>query len=228
MPKPTLAYDDFELEFYEQVKESYLDDCLSKAWFRMGAFMISCAAVSIDNMPSNAYWLRYNIAAIELSKSSKKILAKNKKFDIEIKAYKPTRALKHLYQKYYLDRDFDLYDKLEATTDDPNRRIFDTYVIIIKDQNKIIAAGIFDIGQESVAAIRNFYDPEYAKYSLGKYLILVLYQYCLQRNIKWLYPGYITTRYTKFDYKLFLDPKATEMFLYESKLWVAYQQEQIQ
>jgi arginine-tRNA-protein transferase len=222
MPEKKFEYNDFDLEYHMEVKAGKLDEWLAKAWFRTGAYLLTCTSICIDKKPSNAHWLRYNAPAITLSRSSKKILAKNKHFQYIIKPYKVTKALKVVYNKYYAYRNIQMFSDLELVTDDPDRDIFDTFVILIKDQKKIIAAGIFDRGTESVAAIKNFFDPLYHQYSLGKYLILLLHQYCLQHHIKWIYPGYIVPHYSKFDYKLFLDKKATEMYLYEAQTWVNY------
>ncbi|MEJ7659632.1 MAG: hypothetical protein WKG07_08390 [Hymenobacter sp.] len=42
----------------------------------------------------------------------------------------------------------------------------------VRAEGHLIAAGIFDQGTRSLAGIVNFYDPDYRKYSLGKYLML--------------------------------------------------------
>jgi leucyl-tRNA---protein transferase len=222
MPEKIFEYKDFELEYHMEVKAGTLDDWLAKAWFRAGPYLLTCATLYIDQKPSNAHWLRYNVPAITLSRSSKKIWGKNRHFQYCIQPYKETKALKILYKKYYAYRNISMFSELEYITDDPDRAIFDTFVILVKDQKKIIAAGIFDLGTDSVAAIKNFFDPLYHQYSLGKYLILLLHQYCVEHHIKWIYPGYLVPHYSKFDYKLFLDKKATEMYLYEEQSWINY------
>ena len=86
----------------------------------------------------------------------------------------------------------------------------------------LIAAGILDRGRRAIAGIINFYDPAYKKYGLGKYLVLLKYFYCVQQNIPWYYPGYYSPTYPKFDYKLFLDKNATEVFRREQQDWLPY------
>jgi arginine-tRNA-protein transferase len=222
MPISKLAFTEYDIDLFDNVKGQVLDDLLAEGWYRMGALMHSCETLKVDNTVSNVFWLRYNVNAIILGKSSRRIIRLNKNFSYEIKPYKITKQLNNLFHLYFLNVNFDMFNSLEAATNDPERKIFDTYVIQIKDGNKLIAAGIFDIGENSIAAIRNIYDPLYSKYSLGKYLMILAYQFCVKNTIKWFYPGYIIKGYPKFDYKLFLDKKATEIYIYDLKQWKPY------
>ena len=92
-----------------------------------------------------------------------------------------------------------------------NNLLFDSMIIEIRDSSKLIGAGIFDQGSNAIAGIKNIYHPEYKKYSLGKYLIWLKYQYCLHQNIKWYYPGYFAPANPKFNYKIDFDKNATEV-----------------
>ena len=224
MPRTDFYLDDFDIEFIETVKEAVLDEYLAKGWYRMGALMHITNTVGANGKILPVKWIRYDVDAVALNRSKRKILDKNKNFTVTIKPYRTTKQLEQLFIKYFVSITFDMCPDLEDATNDPECKIFDTYVIQIKDGSKLIAAGIFDIGKESVAAIRNFYDPEYKKHSLGKYLMLLTYQYCLTHGIKWFYPGYIIPGYPKFDYKLFLDKQATEIYSVKDKKWMAYLQ----
>jgi arginine-tRNA-protein transferase len=104
---------------------------------------------------------------------------------------------------------------------DTSNILFDSKLIEVRDGGKLIAAGIFDQGSATIAGIKNIYHPEYKKYSLGKYMILLKYQYCLQQGIKWYYPGYFAPENPKFNYKIDFDKNATEVCLPpEKKQWI--------
>ena len=100
--------------------------------------------------------------------------------------------------------------------------VFDSYVIEVRDGEKLIAAGIFDNGDESIAGIMNFYDPEYRRQSPGKYLMLLKTEYARQQQKAYYYPGYIVGNYPKFDYKLFTCQPATEVFDDLANQWVPF------
>ena len=68
----------------------------------------------------------------------------------------------------------------------------------------------------------NFYHPDYKKFSLGKYLMLIKIQYALQAEKKLYYPGYIVHNYPRFDYKLFVDSNAAEIYIPERQGWFPY------
>jgi arginine-tRNA-protein transferase len=105
--------------------------------------------------------------------------------------------------------------------------VFDTYVVEVRDENKLIAAGIFDNGSQSIAGIMNFYDPAYRKQSLGKFLMLMKINYARQQRKAYYYPGYLVNDYPKFDYKLFPCQSATEVFDANSGTWFPFSWETI-
>ena len=72
--------------------------------------------------------------------------------------------------------------------------IFDTWVVDVRADGQLIAAGIFDQGTRSLAGIVNFYDPDFRKYSLGKYLMLCKLNYAQRQNLAYYYPGYLVAR----------------------------------
>ena len=95
-------------------------------------------------------------------------------------------------------------------------------MIEIRTGSNLIAVGYFDLGKNSITGILNFYDPDYKKYSLGKYLILQKIDYAAANSIAFYYTGYLSTAISKFDYKLFPDPGAIEVLLPVEKQWVPY------
>lgn len=222
MVKEEITLGDYDLEFEDHFKGDVLDEYLERGWFRMGAMIHTCDHFLKGKKKVPVYWLRYSIPHITLGKKAKKIERINGDFDVEIKPYKIDSQIKSLYLKYYQHCGLDMHPNLEASTNDPERIVYDTYVIKIRHGRKLIAAGLFDVGKNSVAGIKNIYHPDYCKYSLGKCLMILTYRFCKVNNIEWYYPGYVVPGKTKFDYKLFLDPGATEMYLYDAAQWIKY------
>ena len=101
---------------------------------------------------------------------------------------------------------------------------FNTEVIKITDKNELIAAGLFDKGSNSISGAMNFYNPEYRKFSLGKYLMLEKINYCLRNGIEYYYVGNIVPGIPKLDYKLFVDKNAVEVYDMTTGNWVPYQE----
>jgi arginine-tRNA-protein transferase len=84
----------------------------------------------------------------------------------------------------------------------------------------LIASGFFDLGRQSAEGITSFYDPEYKKYSLGKYLIYQKINYCRALGLKYFYPGYFVPGYRFFDYKLSIGRASLEYLQVTTGKWL--------
>ena len=80
--------------------------------------------------------------------------------------------------------------------------VFNTYEVEVYDGDRLVAMSYFDIGERSMASLIGIYHPDYAKYSLGKYTMLLELQHALDSDYQFYYPGYIFSEPSIFDYKL--------------------------
>jgi arginine-tRNA-protein transferase len=205
-----------------QIKGEVLDMYLSAGWYRYGNKIFTIDFFTENEKLYQVYWLRYNVLKLKLSDSNQKILNKNKLFNYKIIPFQNSIELEALHSLYLEKIDFVTISSIEELMEDINGSVYNSMLIEIREENKLIGAGIFDYGKNSIAGIKNIFHPEYKKYSLGKYLMLLKYQYCLQQNIKWYYPGYFAPGHKKFDYKLTIDADATEVCLIDNRQWVSY------
>ena len=205
-----------------QIKGEVLDMYLSAGWYRYGNKIFTIDFFTENEKLYQVYWLRYNVLKLKLSDSNQKILNKNKLFNYKIIPFQNSIELEALHSLYLEKIDFVTISSIEELMEDVNGSVYNSMLIEIRDENKLIGAGIFDYGKNSIAGIKNIFHPEYKKYSLGKYLMLLKYQYCLQKKIKWYYPGYFAPGHKKFDYKLTIDADATEVCLIDNRQWVSY------
>lgn len=102
------------------------------------------------------------------------------------------------------------------------KTIFSTFEVCVYDEKKLIAVGIFDLGEKSAEGITCFYDHEYGKFSLGKYLMYLKMDYCKSLGYEYFYPGYFAPGYPLFDYKLDLRKKALEYFDFVKQEWLPF------
>ena len=214
--------DEFDVELLDSVKGEILDYYLAKGWYRMGMYVFTTAIVQTEEATFPVYWLRYSTPQILLNKSNLALLKKNKHFTVSYQPLILTKELEDLHTAYYHSINFETSPNLQEFIFEPGREIFDTHVIEIREAGKLIAAGIFDKGKDSIAGIRIFFHPDYKKYSPGKYLILLKCNFCRLHRINWYYPGYFSPNYPKFDYKLFVDKNSTEVFIPVENTWIAY------
>ena len=195
------------------MKGSALDLCLSRGYFRMQQDIFTCQFVFFEDMFYSVHWLRIALANVTYGKKQLRLLRINEKFSVEIKPLVLSAELEALYAIYRNSINFDAPESVEACLlGGARHNSFDTYVIEIRDENRLIAAGIFDNGLRTIAGIMNFYHPDYRKQSLGKYLMLLKINHARIQQKMYYYPGYIVKDYPKFDYKLFACEAATEVF----------------
>lgn len=193
-----------DIYFPQQLSGEELDEYLMKGWYRMGPIIFSTNHIVYDNQLYSVYWLRYDLRKIKPGKRQQKIITNNSKFSIEIKPLLITEELEALYSLYASSLSFQASPSLSHFLyDEGQSAVFDTDIIEIRDNNTLVAAGIFDKGNQSIAGIINFYHPDYKKYSLGKYLMLLKINHAKTLGKTWYYPGYIIYGNPKFDYKLF-------------------------
>ena len=214
--------ENFLIQKVSSIKGELLDIYLAAGWYRYGAQIFTINSFTERETEYDVYWLRYNVENIIISKSSRELIKKNNHFEIAIRPFVLTKEMEDLHDLYFNSIDFITSPSIHSLMEDIYSVIYDSYSIEIRDENKLIAVGIFDEGKNSIAGIKNFYDPEYKKFGLGKLLMLIKYQYCLTQKIQWYYPGYFAPGYKKFDYKLFMDKNATEVFLFQKQQWVSY------
>ena len=96
---------------------------------------------------------------------------------------------------------------------------FNSWVMNLYDEDKLIGVGVFDIGKKSAAGVVSFYDPDYKSHSIGRYLIYKKIEYCKQRRLDFFYPGYFVKGIKAFDYKLEIGKDCLEYFDMSRRLW---------
>ena len=206
------------------IKNELLDKYLENGWYRYGAEIFTTDTTSNDLDWVRVYWVRYRVNQIQLRKSSEQLLKKAHSLSFSIQPFSLTEEMELLHDVYFNHIDFITNYTIKELLVDTTCQVYDTYKIEVRSDNKLIGLGIFDQGKNTIAGIKNIYHPNYKSFSMGKLLILKKFEYCKTNNIEWYYPGYIAPGNNKFDYKLFLDKKATEVLSWEKKKWITYQE----
>jgi leucyl-tRNA---protein transferase len=207
-------------------KGSLLDYLLAAGYYRMlhTVFTTHHTQLNTESEPVPVFWLRNAVARIKENKTALGIRKKCSAFTAVCKKAVITPEIEALYALYHSAVDFNTGGSCSACMYDSEiSNPFDSWMIEIRDEEILIAAGFFDLGKSAITGILNCYHPAYKKYSLGKYLMLQKIDYARRNDIAWYYTGYIGTSFTKFDYKLFPDPAAIEVFLPVERRWVSFE-----
>lgn len=212
-----------EIHFPQSITGPELDEYLSNGWYRMGQFIFTTDLVEFKECIYEVYWLRIALSKLIYGKSQQKIIAKNSGFAVSIHPYRESDEIEELFWLYKMSIDFDTPASVTGSLlNGSGYNIYNTQMIGIRDNKRLIGVGFFDLGENSTAGILNFYHPQYKSKSLGICLLLLAIEHAKQIGKEWFYPGYIANGYSKFDYKLFPDKNATEIYDRASNEWIPF------
>ncbi len=218
------------IEKYVYEPEAYganLDEYLANGWYRLGQYLFTTNILEYPNEVYNVFWLRYPVNDFVLNSKQKSLLRKVNNFKINVQKLKINEEVEAFYTLYKNSLDFEispsLKDLLGLNLPHIKQDAFNSFAVTIKDGNKLIALGVLDLGQNATSGIINIIHPNYAKYSLGKALMLIKLSVTAQNKLQYFYPGYIGKEYTKFDYKLFLGKTIAQIWDVDLQKWVPYE-----
>lgn len=206
-------------------KGEVLDNYLADGYYRIQYFMFTAHFTQIDfeAPPLPVFWLRTIVSNICESNTTSSIRNRCKGFSVVYKKAAISEETEMLYRAYRNHISFNASDTCSSYLENNYlTNPFDAWMIEIRDGELLIAVGYFDRGSKTIAGILNFYHPDYKKYSLGKFLMLLKIDFARKHAIELYYTGYISTAIDKFDYKIFPDANAMEVFLPKELQWKNY------
>ena len=182
-----------------------LDWYLARGWYRMGSNIFTTHFLCFQQQMYSAIWIRLDLREYQFSKSQRKLMRRNaQRFTSEIGRRKFTLEKEMLYANYARQFDGRLSPSLRDNLEEYDENgVFNTYEVVIRERetNQLVAASYFDLGKESAASILGIYEPDFERYSLGYYSMLLEVEYCLEQGYEYYYPGYVVPGYHRFDYK---------------------------
>ncbi len=176
---------------------------IHRGWRRFGRYYFHPICEGCDECKS----LRINVNEFSLTKSQKK--AKNRNKDTKIIIQKPTISSLHidLYNKYHnfksqkdgwRQKNITSRDYIENFVEGAGE--FGKEVLYIKDQ-KLIGVDLIDVMDDGISSIYFFYDPDYARLSLGTYSLIYQIELAKILELEWIYLGYWVDGCQAFAYK---------------------------
>ena len=77
----------------------------------------------------------------------------------------------------------------------------ETFELRFRTEHELVAVALADRGQDSLSAVYCYFDPDYARLSLGTYAVLTQIDLCRRLNLQHLYLGYYVEGSKHMDYK---------------------------
>lgn len=203
-----------------RLSEQELDAYLERGWFRMGQTIFTTNFAHVKDEMLSTIWLRVKLYEYSRDAAHEKLLKRNAGFTVSVQPAVVTDEQEALYARYRSSLPFSVSESIQHLLLGKNdSSVYATYEVTVRDQDKLIGCGFFDLGEHSSEGIVSFYDPEYKKFSLGKYLIYCKVQYCKDLGLQYFYPGYFVPGNPYFDYKLSIGNKVLEFLHLGSGTW---------
>ncbi|KXX67179.1 hypothetical protein [Flammeovirga sp. SJP92] len=192
----------------EQITPTRIDELLAEGYFRHARNMASYEMMYFEDQMNGVLPLRCALTPQMFTKSQrKKINQTLRKFNVEITPLNITPKHIQLYKEYRLNR-FEEEDKslIEYfgvnAVDELDILPYNTWQISFWENDQLIAASFFDVGDKAISSLMAIYDYDYKKDGLGFISMLIEMNWALENNHEYYYPGYTLDLPSCFDYKL--------------------------
>lgn len=180
-----------------------------RGWRRFGKYFFH----PICNGCNECKSLRIDVNHFETTKSQKKAIKRNEKTKIIIQ--KPTLTKSHLalYNKYHAFKHLK-DDWLHRNISE--REYYENFVdgahdygkeVLYLDGDRLIGVDLIDIIDDGISSIYFFYDPSYARLSLGTYSLIYQIKLAKILGLEWIYLGYWVDGCKAFEYKPRFQPQ---------------------
>ncbi len=213
----------YDIEHPLSMTGDTMDDYLRRGWYRIQQTVITTDLIYQGERLLPVFWLRLDLRRFRLGRSARRIIVKNSGFSVHIAEPVISDEIEELYREYSASIDFQVPGTArEYLMGDSDTNAFDTGLIEVRENGRMVAAGFFDSGAQSLAGVLHLYHPSYRRTSPGKYLMLLEILVAMEQGMHYYYPGYISTEIPKYDYKLFPDPRSAEIFIRSNNAWFRY------
>ncbi|MEP5760380.1 MAG: arginyltransferase [Litoreibacter sp.] len=182
-----------------------LNNALSKQGFRRSQNVLyrpSCADCSA------CLSARVRVADFSASKSQRRTLTRNKHLVREATSPWATEEQYDLFRRYLDSRhadggmaDMDIFEFAAMIEETPVKSRVIEYWDREDGKNKLIGTCLTDVLDDGLSMVYSFYDPEYARNSLGTYVILDHIRIAQEANLPYVYLGYWVPGSDKMGYK---------------------------
>ena len=232
-------------EFFIDDKCSYLEDKKQTTHYKI---IENCSTEFCENLIERGYRrfgkmffrpicsacyecqsIKIDVDKFIFSKSAKRIMKKAKNIHTVIGVPSATHEHLQLFEKYHLYMHQKKGWDLSKTTLQHYYNSFVTgyndfgYEVLYYDKEKLIAVDLIDVLPNGISSIYFYYDPDYAKYSLGKLSLYHQLLFAKNANKSWIYLGYYVEDCPSLSYKSEYTPYLTlqgRPHEYEKFTWV--------
>ena len=185
-----------------KVSPAQMDFLWAEGWRHFGIYFFRYQTSFHGEKKFTVMPLRIDLGRFSLTRSQKRVLAKNRDARIAIRPAAVDIGKHDLFKKHRvrfkeniptsLD---DIVSPMPASVPCPSREL----CVYLRD--RLVGVTFLDLGQNGTSAVYAIFDPTEAKRSLGILMILHSIQFSQERRCHYYYPGYAYHEPFTYDYK---------------------------
>jgi arginine-tRNA-protein transferase len=199
---------------YKMVENASSKDCqdfIERGFRRFGKMYFRPICEECNECQS----IKIDVENYTFSKSARRVI--KKAAQLRVHTQTPSLSQEHLalFEKYHLYMKEKKSWSHSQTTAEHYYQSFISghsdfgYEVLYFDEEKLIAVDLIDILEDGISSIYFYYDPDYAKYSLGKLSLYRQIEYAKVHSKKWIYLGYYVEDCPSLAYKAEYKPYIT-------------------
>jgi arginine-tRNA-protein transferase len=199
---------------YKIIQDCTKEQCsrlIQRGWRRFGKMFFRPICSDCNKCES----LKIDVNSYNFSKSQRRVIKKSSKFKIIIQSPSLTKQHLELFRQYhdYMEDKRD-WQHQNVSADNYYASFVDgannfAYEVLYFDNNKLIGVDLIDILEDGISSIYFYYDPDYQKFSLGKYSIYQQIELAKKLSLAWIYLGYYVQECQSLSYKSQYKPYLT-------------------
>ncbi len=185
-----------------KVAPEQLDELLADGWRHFGPHFFRYNLGIYDDEIRRVIPLRIRLSEFKLSKSQQRVLRRNNDLGIIVEPIARTAEVDGLFhrhkQRFKQHPPESIYTFISQ---DPEMELSTTFQQSVRTNDRLLAAGFFDIGENSVSGIYTSFEPTESRRSLGIFTILKEIEYAMSHGKEFYYQGYCYSGSSFYDYK---------------------------
>ncbi len=185
------------------VSGAELDHYLERGWYRIGNTMMTCRYYVSEGGCYATIWTRLPLKNYAFRKGLRKLLSRRqRRFRTTVQRLVLDHKREDLYTAYLSVAPGERASTLEEFLGgEQGIGMFDTWEIGIWDGDTLVGMSLFDPGDIAMQSLSGLYHPDYARYGLGFYSMVLEVKYAMELDLEYHYSGYVVPGLPFMDYK---------------------------
>ncbi|MSP39297.1 MAG: arginine-tRNA-protein transferase [Deltaproteobacteria bacterium] len=179
-----------------------MDQLWSQGWRHFGIIFVRYRTSTHSEKLFNVLPLRIDLARFALSRSQKRVLAKNLDTDVVLRPSFIDEEKSALFEKHRVRFNENVPTSLfNFLSPNPAKAPCANLELCIYQDSQLLGVTFLDIGENATSAVYAIFDPAQAKRSLGILMMLHSIRLSRTQGRRYYYPGYAYREPFTYDYK---------------------------